>query len=118
MATSMRLQGPWLAPLIGLLLLCAFAFLATAEDSGESSGDSLEIDGRIISVASDEVALFTGEQQYMIMVDAHTRIMLDGAEATLDRLTPGDLAGVEAQRSGEKWLAKSIDATSHKPVHK
>ncbi len=91
---------------IGVLAWIAAGLFAVAADEVH--------EGKVVSIAKDAIVVLDnrdGENDKFV-VNAETKITRDGKPSKLADILAGDRAKVVASVSGEKLVAKSIDARS------
>ncbi len=71
-----------------------------------------EFNGKVVSSGDGKLVMMVGEVQQEFVVNAETKITLEGKPARLADLMAGHVARVAAELNGDQYIASAVDARS------
>jgi uncharacterized protein (DUF2141 family) len=92
------------------LLTAGAAAIVLAVGSGQLVFAAETFEGKVVAAQEKHMTLDHKEAQQVFIINAETKITLDGVAATWGDLKPNYAATVTAEKEGDQFVAKSIEA--------
>jgi hypothetical protein len=99
-----RLPHLGLLAFLAALLVCLAAPAVARESHGEMRGKVMEVHPDVMEfVLADEAG-----KRLRFEMEEDATVLINGREATLAELQPGDMVSVVHMRQGERWMAIEV----------
>jgi hypothetical protein len=92
------------------LLAASAAGLVLAVGTAQIAAAAEMFEGKVVAAQEKHMTLDHKEAQQVFVINPETKITLDGVAATWGDLKPGYAATVTAEKEGDQFVAKAIEA--------
>jgi hypothetical protein len=92
------------------LLAASAAALVLAVGTAQVATAAEMFEGKVVAAQEKHMTLDHKDAQQVFVINAETTITLDGVAATWGDLKPKYAATVTAEKEGDHWVAKNIEA--------
>jgi len=92
------------------MLVAGAAALVLAAGTAQIAFAAEMWEGKVIAAQEKHMTLDHKDAQQVFVLNAETKITLDGVAATWGDLKPGYAATVTAEKEGDQFVAKNIEA--------
>jgi len=91
-------------------LAASAAAVVLAVGSAQVASAAETFEGKVVAAQEKHMTLDHKDAQQVFIINAETKITLDGAAATWGDLKPNYVATVTAEKEGDQFVAKTIEA--------